>query len=82
MTLAAMYKSDYVQTLDQHSQTNLNSSWVNDKGTHRIPPFLLDSLSWQKSRSPLRCALLALFVLDTKSDKMPKLSFPPEYVSF
>ncbi|KAI9232821.1 MAG: ORMDL family [Podila humilis] len=27
-----MYKSDYVQTLDQHSQTNLNSSWMNDKG--------------------------------------------------
>ncbi|KAF8940572.1 hypothetical protein BGZ47_007706 [Haplosporangium gracile] len=32
MTLASMYKTDYVQTCDQHSQTNLNSSWVNDKG--------------------------------------------------
>ncbi|KAG0207947.1 hypothetical protein BGX28_000960 [Mortierella sp. GBA30] len=32
MTLASMYKTDYVQTLDQHSQTNLNSSWVNAKG--------------------------------------------------
>ena len=31
--LASMYKTDYVQALDQHSQTNLNSSWVNDKGT-------------------------------------------------
>ncbi|CAO3571514.1 unnamed protein product [Mortierella alpina] len=30
--LASMYKTDYVQALDQHSQTNLNSSWVNDKG--------------------------------------------------
>jgi hypothetical protein len=32
--LASIYKTDYVQTLDQHSQTNRNSSWVNDKGTH------------------------------------------------
>ncbi|KAF9561279.1 hypothetical protein EC968_005798 [Mortierella alpina] len=32
MTLASMYKTDYVQTLDQHSQANLNSSWVNAKG--------------------------------------------------
>ncbi|KAF9434372.1 hypothetical protein BGZ76_008131 [Entomortierella beljakovae] len=32
MTLASMYKTDYVQILDQHSQANLNSSWVNDKG--------------------------------------------------
>ncbi|KAG0289666.1 hypothetical protein BGZ96_006823 [Linnemannia gamsii] len=32
MTLASMYKTDYVQILDQHSQANLNSSWFNDKG--------------------------------------------------
>jgi len=32
MTLASVYKTDYVQSLDQHSQTNLNSSWVNAKG--------------------------------------------------
>lgn len=32
MTLASMYKMDYVQILDQHSQANLNSSWFNDKG--------------------------------------------------
>ncbi|KAG0006922.1 hypothetical protein BGZ65_001762 [Modicella reniformis] len=32
MTLASMYKLDYIQILDQHAQTNLNSSWVNDKG--------------------------------------------------
>jgi hypothetical protein len=31
--LASVYKTDYVQSLDQHSQTNLNSSWVNAKGT-------------------------------------------------
>jgi len=31
--IASIYKTDYVQALDQHSQTNLNSSWVNDKGT-------------------------------------------------
>ncbi|KAG0290234.1 hypothetical protein BGZ98_003546, partial [Dissophora globulifera] len=30
--LASVYKTDYVQSLDQHSQTNLNSSWVNFKG--------------------------------------------------
>ncbi|KAK3828420.1 MAG: ORMDL family [Benniella sp.] len=30
--LASVYKTDYVQALDQHSQTNRNSSWVNDKG--------------------------------------------------
>ncbi|GJJ68730.1 hypothetical protein EMPS_01076 [Entomortierella parvispora] len=32
MTLASMYKTDYVQSLDQQSQTNLNSAWLNDKG--------------------------------------------------
>jgi len=40
MTLASMYKTDYVQSLDQHSQTNLNSSWVNDKGTQPHPASL------------------------------------------
>jgi len=38
--LASVYKTDYVQTLDQHSQTNLNSSWVNAKGTHTIAVFV------------------------------------------
>jgi len=39
MTLASMYKLDYIQMCDQHAQTNLNSSWVNDKGTltYRYP---------------------------------------------
>ncbi|KAF9364383.1 hypothetical protein BGX34_001697 [Mortierella sp. NVP85] len=32
MTLASVYKLDYIQVCDQHAQTNLNSSWVNDKG--------------------------------------------------
>ncbi|KAF9977899.1 hypothetical protein BGZ73_004495 [Actinomortierella ambigua] len=32
MTLKSVYKTDYVQSLDQQAQGNLNSSWVNDKG--------------------------------------------------
>ena len=39
MTLAAMYKTDDVQTLDQHSQTNLNSAWLNDRGNE--PPVVV-----------------------------------------
>lgn len=47
--LASVYKTDYVQALDQHSQTNLNSSWVNDKGTAprtTVRPFTLRCLAF------------------------------------
>ena len=52
MTLAAMYKTDYVQTLDQHSQANLNSSWFNDKGAYLFLQPCLFQLTEDNPSSP------------------------------
>lgn len=67
-----MYKSDYVQTLDQHSQTNLNSSWVNDKGIISLSVSLKSQSNFCLAKShafpPSATAPFGdFFVLDTKT---------------